>query len=163
MVPVHLMCNKHLRGEHVECHMFVGSIKKGKSIEGFVQDGLVDVGLIKKRHDALAEEMLARGGKHESPLKSFLPPQPWNNFIDVSANIRELARRCPDCYDRIKGAGYETPFPRGGDKVFEHDGLWWIQLTGQWLTGNNYPDRPKALRALECMRRLMTLQRQGRV
>ena len=162
MVPVHLMCDRHLRGEHVECHMFVGTIKKGKSIEGFVQDGLVDVRLIKKRHDVLAEEMLARGGRHESPLKSFLPPHPWNNFIDVRANIAELARRCPDCYDRIKAAGHETPFPRGGDAIIEVDDEWRIQFTGEILAPT-YSSKAKALSALERKRRNITLQRQGRL
>ena len=162
-VPVELMCDKHLRGEHVETHMFVGSITKGKSLSGFIEDGLFDGSILRERHDVLAAEMLRRGGKHESPLPEFEVPAQDTSHIDVHANIMELARRCPDCYDRIKSAGYDLPFPRGGDKVFEHEGRWWVQLTGQWLTGESYVKREKALAALEKMRRNMTLQRQGRL
>lgn len=162
-VPVDLMCDKHLRGEHVETHMFVGSISKGKSLTGFIQDGLFYGPELQQRHDDLAAEMLARGGNHNSPLEGFSGYLQKENHIDVQSNIRELARRCPDCYDRIKDAGYDLPFPRGGDKVFEHEGRWWVQLTGQWLTGESYPKRDKALQALERMRRNMTLRRQGRL
>lgn len=162
-VPVELMCDKHLRGEHVETHMFVGSISKGKSLSGFIEDGLFDGSILRERHDTLAAEMLKRGGKHESPLPEFDVPAQDASRIDVHANIIELARRCPDCYDRIKAAGYDLPFPRGGDKVFEFEGFWYVQLTGQWLTGTKYPKRDKALAALEKMRRNMTLRRQGRL
>jgi len=163
MVPLRLMCDKHLRGEHVETHMFVGSIRKGKSMAGFIEDGLLHVASIKERHDAIAQEMVDRGGNHESPLvfdgRRYVGD---DNRIDVQANIRELARRCPDCYDRIHEEGYDLPFPRGGDKVFEWEGQWYVQMTGQWLT-TPYPKRDKALAALEKMRRRMTLRRQGRL
>jgi hypothetical protein len=159
------MCDKHLRGEHVETHMFVGSLKKGKSVKGFIADGLFDPSTLKARHDEIAEEMVRRGGKHESPLSEYVIPEFDQSYIDIHANLVELARRCPDCYDRVKFwcAGIELPFPRGGDKVFEHEERWWVQLTGQWLTGESYPNRTKALTALERMRREMTLRRQGRL
>lgn len=162
MVPLHLMCSKHLRGEHVETHMFVGSINKGKSMAGFIADGLLHVASIQERHDAIAQEMVDRGGNHESPLQFDGSGYTGDaNLIDVHANTLELARRCPDCYDRIHEAGYELPFPRGGDKVFEWEGQWYVQMTGQWLT-TYYPTRDKALASLERMRRNMTLRRQGR-
>lgn len=161
-VPVEQMCGKHLRGEHVECHMFVGSMAKGKSMKGFIDDGLFEPLILRERHDELAREMLARGGNHESPLADFEIPGGPVGCIDVDANRMELARRCPDCFDRIKAAGYTLPFPRGGDKVFEWEGQWYVQMTGQWIT-TPYPRRDKALSALEKMRRNMTLKRQGRL
>lgn len=162
-VPVELMCDKHLRGEHVECHMFVGSIEKGRSVEGFIADGLFDVRQLRDRHDDIAAEMVARGGNHKSPLPVFTAFKQEQSFIDIDANIMELARRCPDCYDRIKAAEYDLPFPRGGDKVVPKNDVFYVQLTGQLLTGTTYPTRDKALTALERMRRQMTLERQGRL
>ena len=32
LVPPSHMCRKHLLGEHVELHMLLGTLKKGKSI-----------------------------------------------------------------------------------------------------------------------------------
>jgi len=143
--------------------MFVGSINKGTSMAGFIADGLLHVASIQERHDAIAQEMVDRGGNHESPLVFDGSDYPGDaNVIDVHANIMELARRCPDCYDRIHEAGYELPFVRGGDKVVKWlEGEWYVQMTGELLPGA-YPKRDKALNALEKMRRAMTLKRQGR-
>lgn len=164
MTPLHLMCHKHLRGEHVECHMFVGSIRKGKSMAGFIEDGLLHVASLQERHDAIAAEMVDRGGNHQSPLV-FDGSQYTgdDDRIDVYANILELARRCPDCYDRISAAGYKLPFKRGGDGVIRFaEDEWYVKLTGNLLP-TAYPKRDKALAALEKMRREMTLRRQGRL
>lgn len=69
MVNPKILCNKHLAGEHVECHMFVGAINKGKSIAGHtIMNQAQPLSLI-ARHDELANEMLTRGFKHESPLQ----------------------------------------------------------------------------------------------
>ena len=38
-----LMCRKHLLGEHVESHMFVGSINKRRSIQGHIEKGQVEI------------------------------------------------------------------------------------------------------------------------
>jgi hypothetical protein len=95
-VPPAVLCQKHLLGEHVEMHMFVGSINKGKSIAGFVADGLVDTGLIGQRHSELKAEMLARGMNHQSPLPAYNICA-VHGEVDVEANLVELARRCPAC------------------------------------------------------------------
>ena len=58
LVTPKLMCDKHLLGEHVEMHMFVGCLLKGKSIQGYIDKGLVDVSLLTARHGALVKEML---------------------------------------------------------------------------------------------------------
>ncbi|MBI5696527.1 MAG: hypothetical protein HZC51_12485 [Nitrospirae bacterium] len=94
------MCRNHLLGEHAEMHMFVGCINKGMSIKGYVDKGLVDTSLIRKRHDQLAAEMARRGFSHKSPLPEFdIPAQ---GKVDVLANEAELARRCAACRALMK-------------------------------------------------------------
>lgn len=94
-----LMCNKHLLGEHVEMHMFVGSILKGNKIVGFLKKELVEVHNIKSRHTQLANEMEVRGMNHHSKLKPF---KEWNaGVVDSNKNLLELSKRCPSCRERI--------------------------------------------------------------
>jgi len=71
LVNPKIMCRKHLLGEHLECHMFVGTLNKGISVEGYVSKGLLETSKLKERHDALAYEIISRGYKHNSPLKEF--------------------------------------------------------------------------------------------
>ncbi len=61
MVDPKKMCRKHLLGEHVEIHMMVGTLLKGRSIDGFLERGLLEPQSARIRHDALAAEMQARG------------------------------------------------------------------------------------------------------
>ncbi len=42
------MCRQQLLGEHVEMHMIAGSIKRGKSIEGYTLNGLIETSRIQK-------------------------------------------------------------------------------------------------------------------
>lgn len=95
MVKPEIMCRKHLLGEHVETHMFVGSILKGKSLKGFIEKGLVEMDKIRCRHDELANEMKNRGYKHNS-IMDFNTSRPEGR-IDAAQNLLELARRCPEC------------------------------------------------------------------
>lgn len=151
-----LMCDKHLMGEHVEMHMFVGTIAAGKSLDGYVRDKLVDPGRIGERHDELAMEMTRRGMAHVSPLHVpvFLTSVTLNN-INEGTNTRELVRRCPDCrliMEAELGKLWED-IPRGGDKVFESEpGVWFVRHSGTLLPGS-YPRRDKALQALEKLRK----------
>lgn len=89
------MCRKHLLGEHVEMHMFVGTIIKGKSISGYVKKNLVEVHNIKKRHIELSEEMVRRGFNHKSELPKFKSFRSGQVFVVKSE--RELKNRCKDC------------------------------------------------------------------
>lgn len=102
LVPTHLLCRKHLMGEHVELHMLMGSIEKGRNLSGFVRDKLINTDLIHERHEALVDEMLLRGYNHNSPLPDIeVPTGLWVADIDIQANLVELARRCPDCRANI--------------------------------------------------------------
>lgn len=97
-----LLCDKHLLGEHVEMHMFVGALKKGISTRGYEETGLVALPKIRARHDALAREMKRRGMNHRSPLPR-IASRRRGGWIDEAANLRELKRRCPECRKRIAG------------------------------------------------------------
>lgn len=60
------MCRQHLLGEHVELHMMVGSIEKGKSIQGHIDRKQIQTNIIQTRHDEIVKEMFKRGYNHKS-------------------------------------------------------------------------------------------------
>ena len=91
-----MMCTKHLLGEHVEMHMFVGSIVKGVSMKGYIQGGLIETQKLLERHNDLAAELERRGFLHQSPLRSDFDIEPAG-VVNIEANLAELARRCPEC------------------------------------------------------------------
>lgn len=90
-----LMCRQHLLGEHLEMHMFVGAIRKGVDIGGYVRKGLVEVHYLNRRHKELVQEMTRRGYKHHTPL--FFVSRKKVGRVDVRASVAELRRRCPAC------------------------------------------------------------------
>lgn len=107
MLPPEGLCRKHLLGEHVELHMLVGTLLRGRSIEGFIRKGLLEPAALLTRHAALAAEMEQRGYKHKSPLPesvleaiAALPPQWRNAVVDPAVALRDLTGRCPDCRKR---------------------------------------------------------------
>ena len=102
-VSPNLMCRKHLMGEHLEMHQFAGSIKKGKSLDGYINGKMLEVGNIKNRHDELVKEMSLRGYIHKSPLEE--PAAGTYKFvvIDAEENAKLLRSRCEECSKRIEG------------------------------------------------------------
>lgn len=102
MVPPRKMCQQHLLGEHVETHMLAGTMRKGISLQGYYDNGLVDLHALEARHDALAAEMRRRGMNHQSPwtldVEQWLRehPQPKHS-VPREASRAELIRRCPEC------------------------------------------------------------------
>lgn len=99
------LCRKHLLGEHVEMHMFIGHILKNKSIKGFIDKKLIDVTKIKDRHDELVLEMKQRGWFcHITPLKYNISDLSFKETgnIDIDKNLKELSQRCPECRKRIE-------------------------------------------------------------
>lgn len=104
MVDPKIMCRKHLLGEHVEHHMFIGTLNRGISVAGYLRDNLLEPASLHSRHAELAAEMARRGYSHKSPLPV------WTNYnltdddywkqIDQSAALFELLRRCPECRKR---------------------------------------------------------------
>ena len=101
MVDPRIMCRQHLLGEHVEHHMFVGSINKGTSMDGYLRDGLLEPESLRVRHSELVAEMEARGYNHKSPLPDYiLIGEPA--IIDREVSKAELLRRCPECRERAE-------------------------------------------------------------
>lgn len=89
------LCRKHLLGEHVEMHMFIGTIKRGTRLTGYIKKGLVEVHNIINRHDKLADEMITRGYKHNSDISKEDINLLWKEgFVDKNKNEKVLANRC---------------------------------------------------------------------
>lgn len=101
MVDPKYLCRKHLLGEHVELHMFVGTILKNKSLKGFKENNLVEVHNIKQRHEDLKNEMIKRGYNHKSQLQEF--KDFYYGKINKDENLKELTKRCSVCAKLIQG------------------------------------------------------------
>lgn len=102
MTDPEIMCDKHLMGEHFETHMFYGSIKLKRKMNGFVDNNKLEIKSLKKRHDELAKEMIRRGFKHNSELKddlnlSYLDENLINKEIDKVESLKDLVSRCLEC------------------------------------------------------------------
>lgn len=106
MVPVEILCRKHLMGEHVETHMFLGSLQRKRKIDGFVNNNCAQPLDLLKRHDAIATEMGERGYNHKSPLLftpevlEYLPENQINAKVDTNASLKDLLGRCKICKER---------------------------------------------------------------
>lgn len=108
MVPPSAMCRKHLLGEHVETHMLFGTLRRGKSIAGFLAKGLLEPVSLKERHDALAREMEARGFVHRSPIEVALfravllrlDYAARSARVDVAKSLDDLFGRCEECKNK---------------------------------------------------------------
>jgi hypothetical protein len=105
MVNPALMCNKHLLGEHVECHMLAGHLKLKRRITNYIRLNLLEPTNLRERHDQLALEMKNRGFMHKSPLPeydiSYLPERHRIYTVNVEESVTELSRRCSNCRKRI--------------------------------------------------------------
>jgi len=95
------LCRKHLLGEHLELHMFIGTLNKNKSLKGYIDKGLVEVHFIKNRHEDLVKEMMKRNYNHNSPLNIKVPLYKAGK-IDIKENLKELYNRCEECRERMK-------------------------------------------------------------
>lgn len=104
MVDPAKMCDQHLLGEHVECHMLAGTLARQRSIDGFVVKRLLEPCSLAERHEQLAEEMGARGFRHASPLPDvdvgYLPADARECRVDVEAAHADLVARCEACRER---------------------------------------------------------------
>lgn len=102
MVEPRWMCRQHLLGEHKEIHQLVGSIKKGRSIEGHLKKRQVEPANTFPRHEQLVKEMERRGYKHNSPfpndfsvpMKCVVDPIA---FVDKDKSLQDLMSRCSNC------------------------------------------------------------------
>jgi len=101
-----LLCRNHLLGEHNEIHKhrhnFVKKHSIAKRISPVVQ---IEPENMKARHDALVEEMIARGYNHNSPYEqpdlSHLKSEERFAKINLSISVGDLKARCSECSSRI--------------------------------------------------------------
>lgn len=109
MVDPKLMCDKHLLGEHVEIHMFVGHVNLKRRLGKFVENRLIEPDHMQSRHDDLVAEMEARGMNHKSPLRPYtlehMTPNERHCRVDVAHSLAELASRCDICKMRQDSMG----------------------------------------------------------
>lgn len=113
-VPTKYFCRQHLLGEHVELHMMIGTLKRGKvSIKGHVDKGQCDLSKLEIRHRQLVEEMELRGYNHKSPMMwdiDFIIHDAIEKYgiveIDVENNLKVLAGRCELCKELQIKYGY---------------------------------------------------------
>ncbi|MBC8469080.1 MAG: hypothetical protein H8D56_06375 [Planctomycetes bacterium] len=105
MVNPALMCNKHLLGEHVECHMLVGHLQRKRRITNYIKLNLLQPKSLRERHIQLAFEMQSRNMLHKSPLPefdlSYLPEEHKFYTVDADQSLIELSRRCLECRERL--------------------------------------------------------------
>jgi hypothetical protein len=102
LVNPSILCRKHLLGEHVEHHMFLGTLIKRCNITGYINNNLLEILSLQARHNELAEEINKRGYKHNSPL--IIDNNIYNNYtqylthkINKEESLKELIKRCELC------------------------------------------------------------------
>jgi hypothetical protein len=105
MIDPKYMCDRHLLGEHLECHMFAGCIDKHKSLTGYVKGNLFDAASLTGRHNALAGEMGTRGFSHRSPLAEYAGE---STPIDNMWSLNELLARCSRCRTKWESGHHVT-------------------------------------------------------
>jgi len=106
-----IMCQKHLCGEHLEMHMFLGTLKKQKKVDGYIANNLFEPRSLYQRHKDLADEMGRRGYNHKSQLNETdcscilnLPIEKQYWEIDKVAALKDLLDRCPECRKQFTSA-----------------------------------------------------------
>jgi len=105
MVPVIILCKKHLVGEHGEIHKHRHNFVKKHSITGRIFPIVqIEPLSMQVRHDELAEELIRRGGNHQSPYTmpdlSYLPEVARNVKVDTNVSLNDLLNRCTECKER---------------------------------------------------------------
>ncbi|MFW6129814.1 MAG: pyrimidine dimer DNA glycosylase/endonuclease V [Atribacterota bacterium] len=103
MVNPKILCKDHLLGEHKEIHQLLGSLKKGHSIQGYLDKKIVEPQNIIQRHKEIVKEMENRDYNHNSELKEedlkAIEDAPECN-VDKTKSEMELFIRCDDCFNR---------------------------------------------------------------
>jgi hypothetical protein len=111
MINPKILCKNHLLGEHNELHKFMGSMRLGRSMNGYVDKGEIEPRSWFDRHEELVNEMLLRWPKerHASPInKSELNELLAKTFtkaqmlvkIDWWKSLEILLSRCEECRKR---------------------------------------------------------------
>ena len=104
MVDPRGMCRKHLLGEHVELHMWIGHLKRKRGLDGYVKNNCIEMVSIYQRHEELTAEMIRRGYNHKSPLEPmdtacvYYYDQHYRDVkVDRERALNDLTTRCDEC------------------------------------------------------------------
>jgi hypothetical protein len=93
------LCLQHLLGEHSELHKFVQVFHGPKFQKYQGRKGQINPRRMKERHDELAEELIRRGGNHQSPyIYDCNHLEDWE--LDKNA-IDLLINKCEKCKELI--------------------------------------------------------------
>lgn len=129
MVNPKILCQKHLGGEHVECHMFVSVLKKGTNINGYINNNLLEPKSLYKRHLELENEMRRRGFNCNSiiteddcneAISKIKNQTHFDYIVNSESSLMDLLSRCPVCKIRHD---YLLSDPNWNDNSFKlkHD------------------------------------------
>lgn len=105
MVDPKIMCRQHLLGEHLEIHMFVGTLKNNTSVEGYKKKNLLEIKSLGSRHEELVNEMKRRYFNHNSPLDLSGITTDDETTIDSTKSLQDLLSRCSRCKQRYERRG----------------------------------------------------------
>jgi hypothetical protein len=117
MCDPRILCRKHLLGEHGELHKHLPAFNRGVRVEGrFYPVVQMQFKGYRKRHDALAKEMIGRGMNHRSPLPDTAfkanYPEYWDTVVDREQSLKDLIGRCSRCRERLGGLRLYDQFLR---------------------------------------------------
>jgi hypothetical protein len=110
MINPKILCRKHLLGEHIETHMFLGTLKSRKQINGYIEKNLFEPASLYQRHEELKNEMLIRNYNHKSEMvekevKHHIEKLN-KKYIDHKVNwflsLIDLVNRCEECKHNLK-------------------------------------------------------------
>lgn len=101
MIDPSKLCRRHLLGEHLECHMFLGTLRRGRSVTGYLENNQFEPRSLYARHEAIAAEMIARGYGHHTPMRAATVEAAVAHVADVRIDTdsaqRTLMARCHLC------------------------------------------------------------------
>ena len=100
MVNPRIMCREHLLGEHVEIHMFIGTINRKRSVKVYLEKGLLEIHNLYNRHEELVKEMKRRGCQHHSEVDEKWKFADKAGLINEKKSLAELTNRCLKCKRR---------------------------------------------------------------
>ena len=102
------LCRKHLLGEHVELHMWIGHLKRKRGIDGYVRENCIEMLSIYDRHEDLSQEMIRRGYRHKSPISLDDTSCVYNYDqhqrdvkVDQEKALKLLFEKCSECEERF--------------------------------------------------------------
>jgi hypothetical protein len=99
MVNTEWMCNTHLGEEHTSIHMFLRLLKDKKRIQGFIDQGFVEIHNLRSRHDELVEEMIRRGMEHKTSMPWYFEER-RAGYISEEKSAQDLVMECNECRER---------------------------------------------------------------